>query len=199
MHASVSDAYAQHTHKGDSIRISLLIYLIMFRVPQKKKLLTLSNGLKSYKKSFLFCQTKILSLKSHTWAPSITLACWAVLMRTSFISLIGALPFLLWQGSCPKRIYKNRTRKVIFAVLIRLVLSRSSSGKGPSQREYRRIVQERSSLQFLFDWCSHVPPLTRVLAKENIEEPYKKGHLCSSYLIGALPFLLWQRSLPKRI
>jgi hypothetical protein len=59
------------------------------------------------------------------------------------------------------------------------VLSRSSSGKGPGQREYRRIVQERSSLQFLFDWCSPVPPLARVLAKENIEESYKKGHLCS--------------------
>ncbi len=49
-------------------------------------------------------------------------------------------------------------------------------------------------LLHLLDGCSPVPPLTRVLAKENIEESYKKGHLFSSYLIGALPFLLWQGS-----
>ncbi len=54
-------------------------------------------------------------------------------------------------------------------------------------------------LLHLLDGCSPVPPLTRVLAKEIIEESYKKGHLCSSYLIGALPFLLWQGSCSKRI
>ncbi len=49
--ASVPDAYAQRTHKGRSIRIRKLNFLIFFEVPQKwkilKSLLTLTNGLKS--------------------------------------------------------------------------------------------------------------------------------------------------------
>ena len=59
-YAPVPDAYAQHTHKGRSIRVRKSNFLIIFKVPKKlkkfKKLfLTLTNGLKSAieKKKFL--------------------------------------------------------------------------------------------------------------------------------------------------
>ncbi len=54
---------AQHTHKGRSIRVRNSIFLIIFEVPQtaknfKKLLLTLTNGLKSSTKKFIFPQTQ---------------------------------------------------------------------------------------------------------------------------------------------
>jgi hypothetical protein len=68
--APVPDAYAQHTHKGQSIRVRKSYFLIIFSVPKKlknfkKSLLTLINGLKSAtgKKNFWPKLRKKTSLK----------------------------------------------------------------------------------------------------------------------------------------
>jgi hypothetical protein len=67
VHSSVPDVYAQHTHEGQSICISLQIFKIIFILPKKQKykksLMTQTDGLKNYPKFFLAKLNKNLFLK----------------------------------------------------------------------------------------------------------------------------------------
>ncbi len=64
MNASDHDAYAQHTHKDQSIRIGFRIFFPIFKVLKTAKqflnryLLTLTNGFKKLHKNIFWAQTQ---------------------------------------------------------------------------------------------------------------------------------------------